>query len=81
MLFLSVSLNKKRIRGKFSLKFSIVLSLNLYFGFNYIHKIVSLVLVFIILSSGIAVSAHTFILGILGLKGKIKEREDIENGD
>lgn len=61
--------------------FSIVLSLNLYFGFNYIHKIVSLVLVFIILSSGIAVSAHTFILGILGLKGKIKEREDIENGD
>ena len=61
--------------------FSIVLSLNLYFGFNYIHKIVSLVLVFIILSSGIAVSAHTFILGILGLKGKIKEREVIENGD
>ena len=61
--------------------FSIVLSLNLYFGFNYIHKIVSLILVFIILSSGIAVSVHTFVLGILGLKGKIKEKEDIDNGD
>ena len=61
--------------------FSIVLSLNLYFGFNYIHKIVSLILVFIILSSGLAVSVHTFVLGILGLKGKIKERENIDNGD
>ena len=57
---------KKKVRN--ILLFSIIL-------------IVVLVVVFIILSSGIAVSAHTFILGILGLKGKIKEREDIENGD
>lgn len=63
--------------------FSIVISINLYFGFNSIHKIISLVLVFIILSSGVGTSVHCFILGLLGLKGKleIKEKEDLENGD
>ena len=63
--------------------FSIVISINLYFGFNSIHKIISLVLVFIILSSGVGTSVHCFILGLLGFKGKleIKEKEDLENGD
>ena len=52
--------------------FSIILSINLFFGFNNIHKMISLVLVYIILSSGILTSIHCFILGYLGLKGKLK---------
>lgn len=56
--------------------FSIILSMNLYFGFNEYHKWLSIILVFIILTSGLYITIHEFTIGILGLKGKLKVKEE-----
>lgn len=58
--------------------FSIILSLNLYFGFNEYHKWLSIILVFIILTSGLFITIHELTLGILGLKGKLKVKREEE---
>ena len=55
--------------------FSIVLSVTQSFGFNYFHKGVAIVMVFTILSSGVFISIHSFVLGMLGIKGRLKNKK------